>query len=403
MPKWMFLVLTVTDAIGELGRKILALVSPFWRQGYPFPEPKRILAIRCDYIGDLLMTTPALRALRQRFPKAHITVLAQPSSSMILRLNPDIDEVIPFLPKWLDRHQTLPHNEANPLRRWIGLLAWHWHCLKAAYDAGRRLRTYQFDMAIDFRGEPRHALMMAAAKIPVRVGCANGGWAFLLTHPVLSNEDVHEIDRCLGIVKSLGANTNDRKPFLACTPEDETAIRTKLYQFGVNDDEVLVVIHPCAGSSDREWQAASWAKVADSLIRQGIKVALNGVASERHKIEAIKAHMKEKAIDLCGQLTLPQLIALLKRCDLLLTVNSGPMHIAAVVGTPLVVVWSSSWRVENWGPYGDRHIIIRKQVPCENCWLKACPKPVSCMDMIKPEEVIEAAEQKLQEIIATKQ
>ncbi|MCS7265371.1 MAG: hypothetical protein NZ805_11115, partial [Armatimonadetes bacterium] len=89
MPKWMFLVLTVTDAIGELGRKILALVSPFWRQGYPFPEPKRILAIRCDYIGDLLMTTPALRALRQRFPKAHITVLAQPSSSMILRLNPD--------------------------------------------------------------------------------------------------------------------------------------------------------------------------------------------------------------------------------------------------------------------------------------------------------------------------
>ncbi len=403
MPQWIERTLQITDFVGEGIRRLLSCFSDFWKQGKAFPEPNRILIIRCDYIGDLLLTTPALLALRRRFPNAHITVLAQPAATPILRANPNIEEVISLLPVWLDRNQTLPYHDPKPLRRWLGIITWHWRCCKAAYEVGKQLRARQFDLAIDFRGDPRHALLMAAAKIPVRIGCANGGWAFLLTHPVPSNEDAHEIDRCLGIIQVLGADTEDRKPFLKCFREDELSVREKLRHQGVTDEDLLVVIHPSAGDRAREWNAKAWAKVADALIHgEEVKVVLNGTAGERPKIEAIKTYMREKAIDLCGQLTLSELISLLKRCDLLLTVNSGPMHIAAVLGTPMVVVWAASWRVQNWGPYGHNHIIIQKQVPCANCWLAKCPKPISCMDMIEPEEVIDAAIKKLQEIKAIK-
>jgi len=125
-----------------------------------------------------------------------------------------------------------------------------------------------------------------------------------------------------------------------------------------------------------------------------VKIALNGVPSERLEIESIKSQMKHKVIDLCGQLTIPELVALLKRCDLLLTVNSSPMHIASALGTPMIVI-QSAWNVTRYRPYGDNHVLIVKNVPCIDCGLNICPKPISCMDMITPEEVITTAKEML--------
>ncbi len=108
--------------------------------------------------------------------------------------------------------------------------------------------------------------------------------------------------------------------------------------------------------------------------------------------------MRYQPLNLCGELSLLQLAALLKRCDLMIGVNSAPAHIAAAVGTPVVSVWSSAYLPEKWAPYTQNLCVVRKQVPCADCRLLKCPLPVSCMDMITPEEVITAVEKMLERI-----
>ncbi len=400
LPRSVRLLFTVVEIVGEGLRRLLALFSPFWRQGQSIPSPQRILVILSLYLGDTIVALPACRALKRRFPNARITFLT--GAPYILQRNPEIDEVIAFSSPWHDRVRGHPHHTPNWLKRLMRLPLYWCKVLKTVWREGKRFRTFGFDMAIDLRGELAHALLMAVAKIPVRVGVENAFGAFLLTHsvPLPDPRTIHEIDYCLAIVRAVGAEVDDKKPLVPCPPEAETAIAEKLRQFGVTPDDFLVVIHPgCASAPASMWRPEAWAKVADYLIRRfGVKVALNGVANERPIIDAIKVNMKETVIDLCGQLSLPELIGLIKRCNLLLTVNSGPMHIGASLGTPMVVV-QSAWNVQRWRPYGDNHALIVKDVPCANCGFQhGCPLPVSCMDMITPEEVIEAAEKMLQSI-----
>jgi len=398
LPLLVWLTLKLVDLFGKGFRRFLSVFSDFWKQWKPVRNPKRILVIHGLHLGDTLVATPALRALRKRFPDAHIMFWANKSGAQILKGNPDVNEVKVFSAVWTMRIP--PHYDPNPLRKLVRLLAYYGHAFANLIREAKNLRGETFDMAIDFMGTIYHYILMVLAKIPVRVGPAGiGDW--LLTHPVALPDErsVNEVERLLMFVRAVGANTDDKKPFVAVFPEAEASVAEKLRQKGINPDDFLVVIHPgCASAPASRWRPEAWAKVADFLMREHkAKVVFNGVESERQEIEAIKAKMEEKATDLCGELTVQELVALLKRCNLFLTVNSGPMHIAASLGTPMVVV-QGAWNVTRWRPYGDNFKLIVKDVPCADCGHRMCPLTVSCMDMITPEEVIAAVEEMLAEL-----
>lgn len=398
LPLLVWLTLKLVDLFGKGFRRFLSVFSDFWKQWKPVRNPKRILVIHGLHLGDTLVATPALRALRKRFPDAHIMFWANKSGAQILKGNPDVNEVRVFSAVWTMRIP--PHYDPNPLRKLARLLAYYGHAFANLIREAKNLRGETFDMAIDFMGTIYHYILMVLAKIPVRVGPAGiGDW--LLTHPVALPDErsVNEVERLLMFVRAVGANTDDKKPFVAVFPEAEASVAEKLRQKGINPDDFLVVIHPgCASAPASRWRPEAWAKVADFLMREHkAKVVFNGVESERQEIEAIKAKMEEKATDLCGELTVQELVALLKRCNLFLTVNSGPMHIAASLGTPMVVV-QGAWNVTRWRPYGDNFKLIVKDVPCADCGHRMCPLTVSCMDMITPEEVIAAVEEMLAEL-----
>jgi heptosyltransferase-2 len=398
LPLLIWLALKLIDLFGKGLRRFLLVFSDFWKQGKPVGNPKRILVIHGLHLGDTLVATPALRALRKRFPNAYIVFWANESGTQILKGNPDVNEVRVFSAVWTVRIP--PHYDPNPLRKFVRLLAYYGRAFANLLEGAKNLRGEKFDMAIDFMGTIHHYILMVLAKIPVRVGPAGvGDW--LLTHPVFLPDErtISEIERLLMFVRAVGADTDDKMPFVTVFPEAEASVTEKLRRKGISPDDFLVVIHPsCASAPASRWRPEAWAEVADFLVREHkAKVVFNGVESERQEIETIKAKMQEEATDLCGELTVQELVALLKRCDLFLTVNSGPMHIAASLGTPMVVV-QGAWNVTRWRPYGDNFRLIVKDVPCANCGHRICPLPVSCMDMITPDEVIAAVEEMLVEI-----
>lgn len=400
--KHMVIALRVIDTIGEALRKILANFSSFWRQWNPFPEPRKILVMQSSTVGDTVMTIPAFNALRSRFPNAHLAVLAEPSIvPLLMRLNL-FDQIIFFTrPHFRYDERILFH---TPVRLLL-MVIYHFRYLASLLRKALELRMQKFDLAIDFDGEPRRALLAALAGIPIRVGVANGGGAFLLTHPVDLSDEEHELGRRIQVCSAIGANNPQPVPLLAWTQDDEMSLRTKLEQYQVNERNKLVVLCPFAGFPSKEWRPQNWAQVADYLSKMdNVKVVLCGAPNERSKADAIKSNMHGQILDFVGLLTLPELVVLLHRCDLMIGVDSGPMHIAAALGVPMIIVWSAQSLPHRFGPIYSKgeFVLLWKRVPCANCRLFHCPKPISCMDMITPEEVITVAVQKLQETGATK-
>jgi ADP-heptose:LPS heptosyltransferase len=385
----------LVDAVGNIVRQILAFFSPFWRQGQPFLPPRRLLVLRTEQIGDVLLTTPALRALRESFPDAYIAALVQKMTAPLLQTNPHLDEVIACSLPWCDRDRH-PIQIRHPLRRRLASIGYHWRCLKTAMQVGAQLRKRRFDVAISFGGHPYDLLLIAIAGCPVRIASPVTGGAFLLTHMTFPDEGRHEVERCLDIVALIGAQATDRRLVLRWTPDDEAVVTRKLQEHGIKEKDFLVAIHSFSVEPSRNWRVDCWASVAQALIRKwGATVLFVGSSKDREKVAEIQRVMGSPSVNLCGELSLLQLGALFERCALMIGVDSAPAHIAAAVGTPVVSVWSSAYRPEKWAPPAPVRRIVAKSVPCADCRLMTCPLPVSCMDMITPEEVIAAVEEVL--------
>jgi len=387
--------IVVIDAVGEVIRRFLAVFSPLWRQRFPIPVPKRILLLRTEQIGDLVLTTPTFKAVREGFPHAHIAVLVQSRTAPLLKFNRDINEVISCTLPWYEREKH-PIRITNPLRRAMAAIRYHWHCIKTVLQLAHQLREKRFDVAVDFGGHIYTLMVMAAARIPVRIGDPRAGGKFLLTHPVTPDDKKHEVERCLEIVSILGVNTLKPQLILNWSHEDEGHVAKLWTRLGLDENRPVIAIHPFSVEPSRCWRPENWAVVADTLVDHfGARVLFIGSAADQVAVSDIQRKMRNQSISLCGELSLLQLAALLRRCDLMIGVNSAPAHIAAAVGIPVVSVWSSAYLPEKWAPYTPKLRVVRKQVPCADCRLIKCPLPISCMDMITPDEVIAAVEEML--------
>jgi len=319
-----------------------------------------ILLIRPDHLGDLLFTTPALRALRKTFPRALITCLVGPWAEAAVASNPGIDEVMlcPF-----------PGFTRQPKKSIIEP-----YVVLGRY--ARLLREKEFDLAVVLRFDHWWGALLAyLARIPRRVGYDIAEVKPFLTDAVPYVPGRHEVEQNLALVEGAGGQrehlvTPSAHPLeFPFSAQDREFAAHYLAEQGVGGDDPLVCIHPGAGAPVKLWRNEGWVQVADALIEgYGAKVILTGSANEVPLVQAIAAGMAGQPIVAAGQTTLGQLAALMARCRLVLGVDSGPLHLAVAVGTPTVHLYGPV-DSHTFGPWGDpaRHIVLTSGMACIPC------------------------------------
>ncbi|MBU0759896.1 MAG: lipopolysaccharide heptosyltransferase II [Candidatus Omnitrophica bacterium] len=339
---------------------------------------KRILIVRTDRIGDVVLSTPVITAVRAAFPEAYIAVMVSPQTREIVSGNPYLNEVIAY-----DK------------------ISKHKEFLKTFLFANW-LRGKRFDLALILHSTIRINIICCLAGIPRRIGYARGKMDFLLTHRleyVKRLGEKHEIEYSLDVLRSLGVKA---EPSPLVMPLKESVVKeadSLLFESGLKKDERFVVISPGASCVSRIWPSANFARLADILKECfGLSTVLVSGPEEVKIGEKVRESMSSKPVFLCGRTSLGVLAAVLKRASLLISNDSGPVHIACVVKTPVISIFSRKQKglsPTRWGPYGERNAIIHKDVGCVKCLAHNCSKGFLCLYSITVEEVLEKARELL--------
>ncbi len=330
----------------------------------------KILLINLAFIGDVILSTPVARALRERYPAAQIDFMTIPLSADIARLNPYINNVIAY--------------DKRGKHRQLGAL---WQLI-------RYLRSQKYDLAISTNFAPRGAMLAWVSGIPYRVGyrAQHGEW--FLTHVASAERSAvkHEAENQLDVLKPLGISTKDASLVLRLDKTDEDQVAAKVKK---TEGKPLVIICPYGSYWKKSWTTDGYIALVKEL-SQYADCCLIGGPGEREQLENINEQTGNKAQVFGGTLTLGQLSALISIAALLITVDTGPLHIAQAVGTPVLALFGPT-DPKGWGPRGGDCAVIYHPSPCSPCWGKGdCPDHI-CMMAIATDEVTGLARQMLKE------
>ena len=360
--------------------------------------PRRILVRGVNWLGDAVMTTPALLRLREKFPDARITLLGPEKLRELWLHHPAVDETISF--------------ESS----------------ESVFTIGKMLRAGKFDLALVLPNSPRSALEVFLAGIPERIGCARPWRNFFLTQAVTSrtgsvkmrkrsNSEIrqitarnpiiqqsnnppipssaHQTHEYLHLAAALGANPEPLAPQLAVTPEEIESAKKK-FSLDKIDGPVFGLNPGAEYGPAKRWPAAKFIAAAREIQQRTNCVwLLFGGKSDTvitNQIKSAIGNRQSAIFNLAGKTSLRELMALLKLCRVLLTNDTGPMHVAAALGTPLVVPFgSTSPELTGPGLPGDqRHRLLKSDAPCAPCFLRECPIDFRCLNGISVERVVEA-------------
>lgn len=343
-------------------------------------EVKRILCVRLDNLGDVLMTAPALHALRASAPQRHITLLTSPAGAAIAKFLPDVDDVIVYDAPWIDERRSAGERDEAQLLE--------------------RLRAGRFDAAAIFTVYSQNplpaAMLCFLAGIERRLAhCRENPYA-LLTHWVPEREPHielrHEVERQLALARSVGAHVEDTRMHLQVEATARDSLKEKLLRHGIEDGQRLLVLHPGATAASRRYPPALYAEAVERLAPHAT-IVLTGSASEAPLTGDIARrvrHAETLPVDLAGALTLGEMIALLDRAVLLVANNSGPVHIAAALQTPVVDLYALTNPQHT--PWMTAHRLLYRDVPCRWCYRGECPEGHhACLRGVTPEAVAQAA------------
>jgi lipopolysaccharide heptosyltransferase II len=358
----------------------------------PTRQFSRILLVRLRQIGDVVFTTPAIRALRQRFPDAHLSYIVEPAAAPIVAGNPHLNQVI-----------------VAPRGRGVrGLLD--------DLALASRLRAERYDLAIDFHGGPRASLLTWLSGAPDRLGYDVAGRGWMYTRRVARPRELrrrHSVENQWDLLAPLGVAPPDRAAFpMEMTPDPAVAadVDSRLAGHGVAPGHQLIAIHVSAGNPFRRWPASHFVDLAVSLAaadpRRRIVVtsgpsegdaAGRVIAGAQARLGSAHAHQ----VLSCGEFSLAELRALLDRAALYIGGDSGPLHVAATTAVPIVGLYgptlpvrSAPWRATTLPTLS----VDAGELPCRPCDQRVCaPGDFRCLTSIKAAQVVEAAERALVE------
>jgi len=380
----------VFAAVDAVGVAVFAAARLMWpsRSGRAAPV-RRILLLQWDHLGDSVITTAMLGPLRAAFPDASIEVLAAPWNRAVF------DE--------LARIDVVGICERN---RFAPGCRWSW--IPAAVWWGLRLRRRRYDLAIDVRGEFPHALVLWLSGARRRLGWASGGGGFFLTHAPPYVADRAEVDSRRALLAELGIRPaveamRPRFPISARARRRAEALLAGL-ACRSNGRGLRVVVHIGAGTEAKQWPQAYWRELIGCLVfKHQATIALVGGPGERPRAEQIlEGEVPAGVADWTGRLSIAELAAVLAEADLAIGADSGPAHLAAAVGTPVVVLFSGTNHPRQWQPRGAPVRVVRRPVGCSPCHRRECPRPGHpCMRGLGPGEVAAAVEAMLATATAT--
>ena len=324
----------------------------------------RILIRGVNWVGDTLLTYPSVQRLKTLFPQSHIAVLVREGLVDLWKTFPFVDEIISLHGSfWKDTRL----------------------CLS--------LRRREFDLAITFPRSFHSALQIYLSRVPMRIGYQEEGRSVFLTHGIPRTEEVlrvHRIHYYGKLIEPLGQSGAPPSPRLFLREEDREWAEEGLGELGLLDGRPLIGMNPGATYGLAKcWYPDRFGELGKRLFKKWkATVLLFGKEEERPIAKEVLGYLGKGGVDLTGKTRLLQLAAILERCQLLVTNDTGTMHVGAAVGTPVVALFGSTDPITT-GPWGDGHVVIRKEVPCSPCLKRVCPTAHQCMEMIGVEEVEE--------------
>jgi ADP-heptose:LPS heptosyltransferase len=343
-------------------------------------DVRNLLVMRLDNIGDVIMTTPVLQALRENLPEAKITLMSSPSGAATAALLPWIDQVLPWRVLWQD----LGRLDFNPSREW---------------ELVAMLKAHNFDGAIvltSFSQSPHPAgLICALAEIPLRLGESKEQDQGTLTHAISPAPDtIHQVDRNLRLIESVGFQVRDRR--LALYPSDQSQqsaarmLQRQLQDRAGSADIPYLLLNPWTTCPSRNYDPHRFAIAAQRLSQiTGWSVVVTGIEKDRDRAQILLSILGERAIDLVGTTSLDELVVLVKTARLVLTNNTSTMHIADAMGTPMVVMFAGTEEESQWHPRYSSSRLLRRPTVCSPCYAFTCPYDLQCL-AIDPERLIAA-------------
>lgn len=339
------------------------------RHGY-----ERILVVKLSAIGDIIHTLPAVAALRRAYPEAWLAWLVERAGANLLRGNPDLDELIT-----VDTHSW----RAN----WCVGLRHMWYVT-------RHLRRASFDLCIDFQGLFKSALFAYSSGAPRRLGfprqmCREPLSAvFSNMYGPLVDPRGHVVDQSVELLKALDVTTTERRFTIPLTEADEHFAERVWRELGLRSDVPVVVLCPGAAWETKQWGDLNFARLNDALIRRyQVRTLLTWGPGEEALIQrVVRATAYTPAI--APATTLLQLAALIARSRVFVGGDTGPLHLAAAVGTSTVALFGPSSPQRN-GPYGPGHVVLHRELSCSHCYLRTCTH-WECLPSIEVDMVVNA-------------
>ncbi len=330
----------------------------------------RILLVKLSSFGDVIHALPTLEALRNLYPQGQITWLVEEAFVPLIAGHPALDEV------WgVPRVRPGQEMGRDQVLRLLRLL--------------RRVRASRFDLVIDLQGLLKSALWVALARSPRKVGYDRTrelSYLALTERIPPYDPEAHAVWRYLNVARHLGAPPTLPRFRLGLTPA--------LPDFLASGDRPWVVLHPGARWATKLWPAAGWAQLGDWLSREkGLGVIITGSAADQELADQIITRMREQALNLAGRTSLPELAGVMQKARLAITADTGPMHLAAALGTKVVAIFGPT-SPGRTGPFGPGHRVVRLGLECSPCFQRHCPEP-RCLLELAPDAVLAAVEKSL--------
>lgn len=332
----LILFVSILDFFGKI------IVWPFRKINPPGMPQKisRLLVIRVDHIGDIIMSTAVLKPLRESFPKAKIDFIAPSWGIDLVKGNSNVDQAIEFDPSWFNRKTS-----SNIFKQ-----------LKSIIALAKIIRQGKYDAAIDLRGDLRHIISMSLAGVKYRVSYGITGGAFLLSHEVPYTEGVHEIEHSMDLLRAIGVQADKVNVDIKLKQEElkDASFLLKEYKIA----EPYAVMHVAPGHKTKTWESENFSKVIDHITGRDIQCVMVGTENDRKTVRDILSITEGPAYDLSGKTDLKTLVGIIKGSVFFVGVDSAPAHVAAALGIPTVILFSGINDPVQWAPKGDNVEIV---------------------------------------------
>jgi len=329
----------------------------------------KIIVRAPNWIGDVVMSIPALEGLKSNFPSAWLAVVAKPWVVDLLDTNASVDEILPYDP------------DSGPLAR-----------TKSTLQMSKHIREAGYDMAVLFQNAFEAALLVWLGKVKQRIGYSTDGRRILLTHGIPRQKTgvhgLHQVDYYLNLLRAIGLEIPSTEPKLSLSENQIEKAHQFLSERRLDSERITVGLAPGAiyGEAKR-WPADRFAQVADLAVENwNANILIFGSAMERPIGNRVQQSMRQSALNLCGETSLKEAIGLLSICDFFITNDSGLMHVAAALDIPTVAIFGSTDPIAT-GPRSAKARVICHNMDCAPCLKQTCPKDFSCMLSVTPNEV----------------